>query len=215
MGSDTIKNIFIRLMALMHRPIYAARLQELVKSIVPHLEEGDQVLDVGCGCGTLGYELMRCQTAPGGLLVVGIERCPRDGEPIRVDAYDGRTFPYSDRSFDVVILADVLHHESDPDHLLQECMRVSRRFLIIKDHKVEGLFGRLRVSLMDWAANAPYDVPCLYRYWTRSEWEALRVRPQFKMVEERHSMCLYPPAINQLFGGRLQYFAVIRISEPA
>ena len=33
----------------------------------------------------------------------------------------------------VARIADVLHHEEDPDALTRECARVARRFLILKD----------------------------------------------------------------------------------
>lgn len=39
MGSDTRKLGVGRLIALMHGPIYATRLRELVRSIVPHQNE--------------------------------------------------------------------------------------------------------------------------------------------------------------------------------
>ena len=40
-------------MALLHRPIYNHRLRVLLDAIIPHIRAGDQVVDVGCGNGTL------------------------------------------------------------------------------------------------------------------------------------------------------------------
>ena len=47
------------LMKGLHRPIYLSRLNELTRQIVPHLQPGDEVLDVGCGFGELGRALGR------------------------------------------------------------------------------------------------------------------------------------------------------------
>lgn len=201
------------LMSRMHAPVYAARLRELVRSIVPHLEAGDRLLDVGCGNGTLAKALLDAENAPDGLVCEGLERFPRGGEPIPVTGYDGGRFPFDDDAFDVVTIADVLHHEEDPDALLRECGRVARRLVIVKDHQIKGILAQQRISLIDWAANAPYGVKCLYRYNTPEGWREIHDRLGFGVVEERSSINLYPPVVNRLFGRSLQYMGVL--SPPA
>lgn len=196
-------------MSAMHRPIYERRLAALVEAIVPHLKPGDEVLDVGCGNGTLGHAIMNDARCPERVRVRGLERFPRGGEPIEVIGYDGGRFPLDDGSVDVVIVADVLHHEPDPDSLAGECARVAGRSLIIKDHQVRGFLAQQRISFIDWAANAPYGVPCLYRYNTPGQWASLRDRLGLVAVEERTGMRVYPPVFEQCFGGSLHYFAVL------
>lgn len=202
-------------MHALHRPVYESRLRELVRRIVPHLREGDSVLDVGCGVGTLGKALLDAPGRPGGVEVRGLERVRRGGEPIEVLGYDGGAIPLADGSCDVVIVADVLHHEEDFDRLLGECVRVSSRLVIVKDHAVAGPLAQQRISLIDWAANAPYGVPCLYRYNTINEWRAVHARFGLEPIEELTRMNLYPPIVNLLFGRRLQYFTVLRSAEGA
>jgi len=84
-----------------------------------------------------------------------------------------------------------------------------RRRLIIKDHCVAGFLAQQRIALIDWAANAPYDVPCLYRYHTLDGWRASQARHGLRPVAEQTAMKLYPPMYDWIFGGRLQYFAVL------
>ncbi len=202
------------LMRRLHAPVYAARLRELVRQITPHLEEGDRVLDVGCGFGALGRAILDSSTCPPGVEILGLERVKRGNEFIPVEAYDGKTIPHADRALDVVILADVLHHERDPHHLINECVRVSRRLLIIKDHKIEGPLAQQRVALLDWAANAPYDVPCLYQYNTALKWRDWYLRHGLTTEREVMSLHLYPPIYNLIFGRKLQYLAVLRVNNP-
>lgn len=197
------------LMRAMHKPIYESRKAELVRRILPHLRAGDRVLDVGCGNGTLGEAIMRAPGCPAGVVVEGLERVVRGGEPIKVHAYDGVVMPVGDGSYDAVIVADVLHHEPDPDRLLRECRRVSRRLVIVKDHQVAGPLAQQRISVMDWAANAPYGVPCLYRYNTPAQWRELPGRLDMRAVDEATSMDLYPAGWNLVFGRRLQYMVFL------
>ncbi|TVQ32416.1 MAG: methyltransferase domain-containing protein [Phycisphaeraceae bacterium] len=198
-----------RLMKMIHGPIYEARLRELVRRITPHLREGDRALDVGCGVGTLGVALMEGEQAPTGLIVEGLERHRRGGEPITVHSYQGGVMPFEDDAYDVVILADVLHHAPEHDQLLAECARVAKRLLIIKDHQRAGLLAWPRIALIDWAANAPYGVSCLFRYHTPSEWSEIERRHGLEPIERIERMRLYPFGWNLLFAGRLQRLCIL------
>ena len=200
------------LLAHLHAPIYDARLHVLTELILPYLRDGDRVLDVGCGGGALGARL-HSEAAARGLEVPvsGLERFPRGGEPISVTSYDGKRFPFTDQAFDVVIVADVLHHELQPVALLRECVRVSKRHLVIKDHQLSGPLARMRVSLIDWAANAPYGVKCLFHYNQPGEWDAILRDLQLTPDALYRSIDLYPVGFNFLFGRRLQYLAICRV----
>jgi SAM-dependent methyltransferase len=205
-----------RLLSKLHAPVYRKRLEVLTRLLLPHLRDGDAVLDVGCGSGQLGIELMeRAKEKMINVRVCGLERFPRGDEPILVTRYDGRRFPFSDKAFDVVIVADVLHHENDPDALLRECIRTSKRCVVIKDHQLSGRLAKARVSLIDWAANAPYGVECLYRYNTPAEWDSIIRNHQLTPLAVYSSIDLYPPMLNLLFGRGLQVLAICRVPTTA
>jgi ubiquinone/menaquinone biosynthesis C-methylase UbiE len=200
-----IKSILKRI----HAPIYEKRLSVLAEKIVAHLRDGDAVLDIGCGSGMLGAAVLAHPRCPRGVVYKGVERTKRGGEPIEVIEYAGGPLPFGNRAFDVAVLADVLHHERDEELLLREAVRVAKRALILKDHKPEGFLGYQRLCFLDWAANNPYEVECLYRYHSKSEWHAIFDAHALAPVLEETTIDLYPPLFNWVFGKRLQYFAVL------
>lgn len=193
----------------LHPPVYKMRLQSLHQEIVPILHADDHVLDVGCGSGALGRAIIDSPKCPPQVKVTGLEKFRRGDELAVVKFYDGQKIPYPDKSFDVVILADALHHASDPHNLIYECSRVVRRVLIIKDHKVEGFLAQQRISLMDWASNVQYGIPCLYRYNTLKKWEKLFGQLDLEIEIKIDSMKIYPSIMNFFFGGRIQFLAVL------
>lgn len=198
------------LMKRIHKYIYNERLHQLISAIIPEVHAGDRILDVGCGMGILLDTLRNDPRCPKNISVHGLERVPRGGEPIPVTGYSGGRIPFEDGAFDLVVIADVLHHEPDEMTLLAECARVACRAVILKDHAREGLFAQLRISLIDWAANAPYGVPCLYRYHSVEEWNTLIKNLNLNIVRQLHPMKLYPKGWEFAFGGQLQYFAVLK-----
>jgi ubiquinone/menaquinone biosynthesis C-methylase UbiE len=199
-----------RLLRTFHAPIYEHRKHVLVSLISPHLKPGARVLDIGCGFGHLGRALMDASSDH--LQVEGLESVKRGGELIPVTAYSGARMPFADKTFDAVILADVLHHDQDQEKLLREAVRVSRGLVIIKDHVRGGLMAQQRISLLDWAANAGYNVPCLYKYHNLQEWRKLVGKFSSRVVEERTSVDVYPPVFNQLLGKGLHYFVVFQVN---
>jgi SAM-dependent methyltransferase len=198
------------LLRFIHEPIYKRRVDVLSSLIVSHLQASDKVLDIGCGSGMLGSVILEHRNRPIGITYRGLEKSKRGGEPIEVIEYKMGPLPFMDQEFDVVILADVLHHEEQEGSLLSEAVRVCKRFLVVKDHKPDGFLGFWRVCFLDWAANNPHEVKCLYRYHTRREWLTIFEEHGLSPILEETSIDLYPPLFNLIFGKRLQYFVVLR-----
>jgi len=202
-----------RWMRQLHRPVYESRLSGLVAEIASHLRAGDRVLDVGCGGGALGRALME---AVPGVVVEGLERAPREDAEISVTGFDGGEFPFADDAYDVVIIADVIHHDPEPLVPIAECMRVAGRAVVVKDHKTGGrswTLPWLRICAMDWLANVMYGVPCEFDYPTQGGWRERFERTGGRVVAERAELQLYPRPYRWLFTPRLQYLAVVEPSR--
>src|SRR2546426_154104 len=189
------------LLRRLHAPIYRRRISVLTDTILNYVQANDLILDVGCGSGALGRAILDSPRCPGGVRVTGLESSKRGDEPIEVLAYDGRAFPHGDNSVDFVILADVLHHEPSPDRIMAESIRVTKRIIFIKDHKVEGFLAHQRICFLDWAANTGYGVKCLFKYNTKPEWNQFLDRFSLRLSGEINCLDLYPAFFNLIFGG--------------
>jgi len=102
--------------------------------VARRLNDGEEVLDVGCGDGWLLRNLALFRSLK---RRVGIDvELPRPADPeIEVAAYDGQSLPFPDASFDSVIFGYFLHYLTR-DHalrLLKEGCRVARRNLFVLD----------------------------------------------------------------------------------
>lgn len=126
------------------------------------------VLDVGCGHARITKRLQERFPA---CRFSGVDVVVREGSSIPVVHYDGERLPFPDRSFDVVLLIDVVHHASKPRDLLKECARVARSIVLIKDHVCESWYDWVRLAWMDWFGNRSFGIPMTYEYFTRRQWE--------------------------------------------
>ncbi|MGF1663580.1 MAG: methyltransferase domain-containing protein [Kineosporiaceae bacterium] len=102
--------------------------------LAPWLRAGLDVLDVGCGPGTVTVDVAR-RVAPG--RVVGLDAsedvlaearaaAAGAGVDVRFETGDVHRLDHADRSFDVVHAHQVLQHLADPVAALREMRRVTR-----------------------------------------------------------------------------------------
>jgi ubiquinone/menaquinone biosynthesis C-methylase UbiE len=183
------------------------RIERLADHLSPLLPEGATVLDVGCGDGELTFAI---QNRRKDLKIQGIEVLVRPGCRVEVAAFDGQTIPFEDRRFDVVLLADVVHHATDPLALLREVARVARTDVVIKDHLLEGWGAEQTLRFMDRVGNQRFGVFLPYHYWIRSRWLAVFGEMGFRVEQWRERLNLYPSVAGLIFDRKLHFVAKMR-----
>lgn len=188
--------------AVHDRFIFSRRTRVLADHLASLIPSGSRVLDVGCGDGTIDRLIKERQPD---IKIEGIDPLLRPKVHIPVRPFDGETIPYPDRSFDVVMFVDVLHHTRDPLILLREAVRVAP-IIVIKDHFREGLFAQGTLRLMDWVGNAHHGVALPYNYWDRMQWT--QAFGELGLLPEREvSPALYPIPFSWIFGRNLHFIA--------
>ena len=186
--------------------VFGRRVGRIAHHLADLIPAEATVLDVGCGDGTVGSTVMHLRPD---LEIQGIEVAPRPTTHIPVEAFDGESLPYAAKTFDAVLLVDVLHHVEEPLSLLREVTRVARRAVVIKDHLREGLLAASTLRFMDWVGNSRYGVPLRNVYWSQAEWESAFRESALTPVEWRRSLNLYPKPASWLFDRGLHFAALL------
>ncbi len=132
------------------------------------------VLDVGAGDGVFGSAIQRYYP---GVTVRGVDVASRahPASLIPIQVYDGSRIPADDKSVDISIVANVIHHvpPSARSAFLCEVSRVTRRAILIKDHIATGSWSRLILSAMDFVGNVPFKGMIEASYLDAGAWTAL------------------------------------------
>jgi ubiquinone/menaquinone biosynthesis C-methylase UbiE len=189
---------------LHHHLIYRRRVRVLGERIAGLLPPSAQVLDVGCGDGAVATAVM---TSRPDVKIHGIDVLVRTAARISVEPFDGASIPADDRSIDVVMLVDVLHHTNDPAALLREAARVARRAVVVKDHCAADAVDRATLRAMDWVGNARHGVALPYNYWSEAKWRRETVRLGLQPDVWEQKLDLYPRPLSLLFDRRLHFVA--------
>ena len=179
------------------------RLAELLREMIP---SGARVLDVGCGDGQVSAQIWRSRPD---ISVVGIDVLLRPQPHIAVEQFDGTTIPFGEASFDVVMFVDVLHHTTTPEVLLAEAARVTKRYVLLKDHFRTGFFARATLRFMDWFGNIHHGVALPYNYFSEPEWNQTYHRVGLNTVRLTRQLKLYPNPANLVFGRELHFLALL------
>jgi SAM-dependent methyltransferase len=196
---------------LHERLVFGRRVGILSDWFAKLVPKGARVLDVGCGDGLVSAVL---QSKRPDLLVRGIDVLARAQTHIPVELFDGSRIPFDDRSFDVVLFSDVLHHTDDPTVLLREAWRVAKDSVLIKDHNRNGIAAGLRLRFMDWVGNARFGVALPYNYWSRSQWQSAWSRVGLQPLQLITTVGLYSVPAGWVFDAQLQFIAWLAKIEP-
>jgi SAM-dependent methyltransferase len=188
------------------RMVFGRRVRVLSEILSARIPQRAVVLDIGCGDGTIGSLLAK----PGSeMSIEGVEFAPRPQCRIPCRAFDGAKLPFADSSFDVCLFVDVLHHTDDVTILLREARRVTRQFVLIKDHLSENRFDFKTLQFMDWVGNRPHGVRLPYNYQSRKEWEASFAKCGLSIAQWTTAVPLYPFPFSLIVGRGLHFVALL------
>lgn len=159
------------------------------KILQPYLYDKEKILDFGCGDMGLTRQIALHFRE---VYITGADVIPlkkTKNNRVSFVQYDGRKLPFADSSFDTVIAFYVLHHCGNPLEAISECVRVSKKRILIVEsiphNKLELPFMRF----IDWFFNIlKFDnTPLPYKFYTLIDWN--KIFQRFKL----HNTISYHP----------------------
>lgn len=160
---------------------FPARAWYLEKILSPYLLDSKKILDVGTGDGKIAHNLSNRL----GVKITGVDTLVQERPKIPVIKYDGKKLPFKDNSFDCVTFIDVLHHCTNQEELISEARRVTRKFILIKDHYWENKFDQTLLKYYDYSGNKPYGINLPYNYLKLDSWKSLFQKSNLKVLERK------------------------------
>ena len=154
------------------------RAEKFVQFFEKDLPKQSFVLDIGGGWGFYAEPLARCGHH---LTVLDVVKPGYQKTPVVI--YEPENpLPFADQSFDVSMLVTVLHHISDPEAILREAKRVTRKRLIVIEDLYHHSLGRLWTQWRDQLYNFEFfGHPCQFR--KKEEWLAAFRSLGFKVLD--------------------------------
>src|SRR5579859_388996 len=187
--------------------VFQRRTRVLAELLASRIPQGASVLDVGCGDGTIASRI--AQLRPD-ISIQGVEVMVRPNCKVECRSFDGSKLPYSDASFDLCLFVDVLHHTRNPAILLCEAVRVTRDFVLLKDHVEENVLDDITLRFMDWVGNRPHGVVLTYNYQSRNQWAAHFSTCGLQEETWKEDVPLYPWPFQMVLGRRLHFISLLR-----
>jgi SAM-dependent methyltransferase len=181
---------------LHERLVVGRRARVLAERLAELIPPRTRVLDVGCGDGRIASLIGKRRED---IAIRGIDCLVRPQSHIAVDEFDGRRIPFDDRTFDAVMLVDVLHHAETPQLLLAEAARVTRRSVVIKDVMLNGWMAEPTLRFMDRVGNARHGVTVPDTYWTAEEWRRAFATVGLAVEIWHDTVGLYRPPFSWIF----------------
>jgi len=188
--------------------VYSRRMDMLSDIASMNLDDGEKILDIGCGDGKIDKLLMQKKDVD----ISGVDVLVREKTYIPVQKYDGKVLPYDNSTFDTVMFIDVLHHIENPIDILREAKRVVRKKIIIKDHLLKGAFAYSTLKFMDYIGNHHYGVNLPFNYLKEEEWNSCFSEVGLLVNGYLAKLHLYPFPFNLLFDRNLHFVANLIIA---
>ena len=190
-----------------HAFVFQRRTRVLAELLAAQIPQSASVLDIGCGDGTIAGRIAELRPD---ISIQGVEFLVRPGCKIECRSFDGLTLPYPNASFDVCLFVDVLHHTQDPAILLREAVRVTRNFVLLKDHLDENTLDNVTLCFMDWVGNRPHGVVLTYNYQSRKQWAAYFLACGLKEENWNGVVPLCPWPFSLVVGRGLHFIALLK-----
>jgi len=165
------------------------RAKRICKIYKDYINEQDSILDVGCGDGMIATLIKKILNK--NIYLVGTDMIDMDC-PFRFKLTDGKTLPFKDKSFDIAMVNDVLHHIPFEKQIIiiKECLRVAKKVLLyeVKDGFLEKMVDIVTNQIYDRRVKLPLTMRKV------EDWMKL-----FQKMNIKYVVRIIPRSLDQLY----------------
>lgn len=156
----------MRVRKIIAEKIFRTSVDKTIDRIVTFINPRDKIIDLGAGTCLLTHQLRER-----GYSVFPVDVKNRSYYlDIQSQIYDGKNLPFKNNEFDICLLLAVLHHTPNPEAVMQEAVRVSKK-LIVSEDAVTNVFQRLYTFFIDSILNKELIAPHSNK--TDKQWRSL------------------------------------------
>lgn len=150
--------------------LYERTAKEMGKDCQKFIEKRSKILDLGCGSAIVAKVFQDIFQAE----ILGVDIVDRRIFPIPFKLIEGTSLPFPEKSFDIVLISYVLHHNQDPIALLKEAKRVVKDKIIIYEDISEGIISGLICQIHGFTFNKFFqNSKGNFDFKTENEWEKI------------------------------------------
>jgi SAM-dependent methyltransferase len=160
-------------------PIYQTVLLQSLRAVWDPAHR--KVLDVGGGTGLLAEAIQKLFPVDK-IVSLDVENRFLPNLSITTAVSTTKKLPFSDGSFDCVVMNNVLHHVPRQDRikLLSECKRVAGP-IYVKDHVAATTGDHVRLHILDMIGNLPFKGMVKAQYLSLAEWQEVAAFSGYKI----------------------------------
>jgi len=155
---------------------------KMSKELAAYIAPGDHVLDLGCGTGIIAGTVAKTLNAS----LVGTDVIDIRQVDIPFVLYDGKKLPFSDKSFDIVLISYVLHHVEKVETVLEETRRLCRGKIIIYEDTPQNLFHRASCFFHGFSYGSLFGIKKKCAFRTREEWLSLFQKLRLSLIHTQN-----------------------------
>jgi hypothetical protein len=120
-------------------------------------------------------------------------------------SYDGKTFPFKDKEFDIAHSNAVIEHVGSiraQENFLKEMVRVAKRGMITTPNKHFPIELHTKVPMLHWLAKEKFDsfLKVIGKSWASGEYMCLLERKDFEMLARKSGLTNYHIVRNRFCG---------------
>ena len=202
----------LKLIKVLHnRMVHTNRVDTIANTISENLPNDiNNILDIGCGDGLISKKINAKLPK---LNFTGIDVMERPTCHINYVSFDGVNIPFQQKEFDAIQLIDVLHHTNNIEKVLDNAIKYTSKYIIIKDHIYSNQLDFQTLKFMDWIGNAPHGVKVIFNFQKENTWEKYFELFSLEKIYYNNKIKLYPTLANSIFGRKLHFVAILRIKN--